>query len=274
MREFVIEENGQVKKEKISVWDCLKKQYPDGQFALMQEVSNAAGFDRSGSADFIAMSLWPSRGLTLEVIELKSYRGDWLNELRNPRKQETFFKHADYFWLLTIDETIASIEEIPSTWGWMCIKGKKITIKKNAPKLEPEPINKSFLAALLKRASCKKDWIHKDMIEDRVTEEVDRRVKSKNSNEQYFKDAYDDLQSKVKEFERESGLQITYGWHKGRTYAKAIKTIETCGEIEKHIKKLENLNNSIQQIQSTINHELSEIKNIEEQSKKDNHEQG
>lgn len=71
-----------------SPWPYLEKRFPAGQFALLQEVSDAAGFGRSRSADGIAMSLWPSRGLGIDGIEIKSYRSDWLRELKHPEKAD------------------------------------------------------------------------------------------------------------------------------------------------------------------------------------------
>lgn len=246
MQEFLITENNQVRKEKISVWDCLKKHYPDGQYALMQEVSNKAGFDRSRSADFIVMGLWPSRGLNLEVIELKSFRGDWLGELKKPEKQESFFKHADYFWLLTTDETIAKIEEIPSTWGWMVIKGKGIKVIKQAPKLNPVAIDNSLLAALLKRASSKSGFVHEDTIEEEIEKRVEAKKDYTQRHYESLKEDYQTIRQQINRFQQASGVDIN-GWHGVERIGNAVRIICN-GELDDYIKELKRLQSSAEGI--------------------------
>ena len=69
--------------------DALRVKLPAGEYALMHEVRDAAGSQANRSIDVLAMSLWPSRGLYLTGIELKTDRGDWRRELRNPAKAES-----------------------------------------------------------------------------------------------------------------------------------------------------------------------------------------
>jgi hypothetical protein len=82
----------------MSVFEILRKRFPENEYALMAEVRDKAGFDASRSADYIAVNLWPSRGLSVNGIELKSFRSDWLSELRKPEKAEKIFQYCDYFW--------------------------------------------------------------------------------------------------------------------------------------------------------------------------------
>jgi hypothetical protein len=153
---------------KPEIWELLQRKFPAQQYALMAEVRDAAGFSASRSADYMAMNLWPSRGLTVTGIELKSYRGDWLNELKNPKKAEAIFKYCDYFYLLTTDEKIANLSEIPDSWGWMCIKGKTLRTLKQAPKLNPTPLSRDIVATMLKRAIDKTEYVHINSIEDKI----------------------------------------------------------------------------------------------------------
>jgi len=138
---------------KPDVFGILRKRYPESEYALMQEVSNDAGFNRSRSADYIVMNLWPSRGLALLGFEQKASRSDWLSELKKPEKAESIFKYCDYWYLITTEEGIAKLEEIPETWGWVCIKGGKIHTMKDAPKLTPEPVSRGMLACCMFRVA-------------------------------------------------------------------------------------------------------------------------
>jgi len=246
------------------IWSILRKKYPEKEYALMSEVSDAAGFSRSRSADYMVVSLWPSRGLAINGIELKSFRSDWLNELKKPEKAENVFKYCDYFWLLTTDDTIAKIEEIPETWGWMYIKGEKIIIKKAAPKLTPLPINKHMLCTMLKRAQDKTQFIHRDSIATEI-EAAKQSVKDSNKNNQeYLQSQLKEKNRQITEFYEASGIDIRgNGWMSStKKVGAAVKFIENGGaaamkqelikleesaklileNISKGIKSLENIN--------------------------------
>lgn len=210
----------------------------------MKEVSDAAGFERSRSADFISIALWPSRGLAINGIELKRSRGDWLGELKNPDKAENIFQYCDHFYLLTENSTIAKLEEIPATWGWMNIKNEKIQYLKDAPKLTPKPVSKSFLAALLKRAENKDGYIYKSEIEDRITT-------ARAAGRQELQREYDmnfrkltELTNDVSAFEKSSGINLKghYRWQTSATkIGEAVRFIEDGGleKLEKDLLKLE-----------------------------------
>lgn len=194
---------------KSSVYNLIRKKFPENEYALMEEVSDGAGLNRSRSADFILVNLWPSRGLHISGLELKSFRSDWLRELKMPEKAENIFKFCDYWWLITTDETIAKIEEIPPTWGWMAVRGEKIIIKKDAPKLTPQPITRNFLCAMLKRACCKDGYIRKDQIEEKINE---ARLQGKSETDWTNKhklENYETLIKSVNDFEQASGIRIS-----------------------------------------------------------------
>lgn len=190
------------------IFSILRGRYPESGYALMEEVSDRAGFGRSNSADYIIMGLWPSRGLTLQGFELKSHRGDWLRELKNHKKAENIFQYCDQFWLLTADENVAKLEEIPKTWGWLCIKGNKIFVKKEAPALKPKPVTKDFLACMLKRACSKNNYIRRDSIDNRI-EYAKKEGKQESQRElDSLQREHDALKKNVEEFRIYSGVNI------------------------------------------------------------------
>ncbi len=199
----------------VNIHQLLKKRYPEGQYALMAEVRDEAGFNANRSADFIAVSLWPSRGLGIYGIELKSFRSDWLNELKKPKKAENIFQYCNYFYLLTTDDTIAKIEEIPETWGWLCVKGSKIITIKEAPKQTPIPVSNNFLACMLKRACDKSQFVHVSDIEDRIKDANENgKNESKRTIESVNKELKD-LTDAVYKFKQVSGIDLKgyYRWN-------------------------------------------------------------
>lgn len=209
-----------------SVWPFLEKRFPAGQYALLQEVSDAAGFGRSRSADGIAMSLWPSRGLGIEGIEIKSFRGDWLRELKQPEKAENIFKYCDKWWLVTADDTVAKLEEIPVTWGWMTVKGKQMRTVKEAPQLKPVPIDKSFIAAMMKRAT--KGMIPIGSINDKIEEAKKSGEESARYSEGHelkrLREEVSDYQKMIARFEETSGIKFGR-WDNPKKIGEAVKFI-------------------------------------------------
>lgn len=222
-----------------SPWPLLEKRFPAGQYALLQEVSDAAGFSRSRSADGIAMSLWPSRGLGIEGIEIKSYRSDWLRELKQPEKAENIFKYCDKWWLVTADESVAKLEEIPPTWGWMTVKGKCMRTMKEAPKLTPVPLTKDFIAAMMKRAS--KGMIPIGSIQDKIdaAREEGKAQAVQPWREQTLEKELKELNDRVAAFEEASGLEIR-GWRPSpKKMGAAVRFIEDGGLPQVHAKLLQ-----------------------------------
>lgn len=192
---------------KTEVYARLKSRFPSDQFALLDEVRDAAGFGASNSIDALAIGLWPSRGHEVHGIEIKSNRGDWLRELKNPKKQETIFQYCDRFWLLATDEfVVKDIKEIPASWGYMLIKGEKIFVKKEAPALKPKDLTRSFIGAVLKRATSR--LIHPSEIDGKIRLAVDNAVRAASGENTRMKNEYENLKNHIQAIEKETGFSI------------------------------------------------------------------
>lgn len=246
------------------VYNILRKRYPANEYALMAEVSNAAGHARNRSADYILMGLWPSRGLHLSGFELKSHRSDWLSELKNPAKAETFFKYCDFWWLITVGDGVAKKEEIPGPWGWMVIVNDKILVKKEAPKnQEPVELTRGFLAALLKRASDKTEFVHRDSIKEEITKSNENAVRFVKQDLERTKSEYISYQKQVSEFEKKSGINIGHTWNgEAEKFGNAIRRLTEDGGVESLKNDLLRLEKSASEIHQRINITLSTIKEI------------
>jgi hypothetical protein len=123
------------------------------RYARAEHVKSEAGFDASRIADFIAMDMWPSKGLALHGHEVKVSRSDWLCELRDPSKAEAFRPYMDYWWLVVSDRGIVR-DDLPAGWGLMAVSGDRLRVVRPAPRQDPAPLPKSMLACLL-RATTK-----------------------------------------------------------------------------------------------------------------------
>jgi hypothetical protein len=127
----------------------LRDRYPRQSYALFFEVQSATAYQGHQRADALAMGLWPSRGLDVIGFEFKIHRGDWLREMKNPGKAEEIFQFCDY-WYLVADDHSAHLDEIPATWGWLRPGEKGLKEAKTAPKLTASPLDRKFVASLLR----------------------------------------------------------------------------------------------------------------------------
>lgn len=131
----------------------LRAKYAPPEYALFTNVSNGTGSRADRWADALCMGIWPSRGLTLHGFELKVSRGDWLKELATPTKAESICRYCDHWSVVAGGNDIVRDGELPSTWGLIAHNGHGLKVVKPAPAFpSPAPINRTFLAAICRRA--------------------------------------------------------------------------------------------------------------------------
>ena len=214
-RELPFEDRKPVTAEDLRA--LLRRKFPADQFAMLYEVRDAAGLHANRSADVVMVGLWPSRGCQVEGMEVKVSRSDWLRELSRPEKVEAFFKFCDRWWVVAGHDDIVEEHELPKTWGLMVAGRRGLTIAKAAPRLKPRPVDRSFLAAMLKRACMTslgspevRAAIQQGIESVRHAAESAARVDAAPA-----KYELESLQRHVKDFEEASGVSIKH-WNAGR----------------------------------------------------------
>lgn len=129
---------------------ALHTKYPQGAYALFEQVGNSTGSLTRRHADAIVISLWPSRGLEVYGFEIKVSNNDWRRELKNPKKAEEMQKYCHRWWVVSANAAVP-VADIPPNWGLMEYRQGKFFVAKEAPLLEPV-VDMGFVAALLRRA--------------------------------------------------------------------------------------------------------------------------
>ena len=133
--------------------ELLREKHSKQEYALLEKVANETGQGNRRTADALAMSLWPSRGLYLHGFEIKSVRGDWLKELSDPSKAEAIASYCHFWWIVAPDGLIDR-NELPEDWDLLVPDSQKgdLKIKIKANKRDPAPISYKFLASLFRQA--------------------------------------------------------------------------------------------------------------------------
>ncbi|MEO5991290.1 MAG: hypothetical protein ABIP68_06605 [Ferruginibacter sp.] len=241
----------------------LRNKFPEGEYVLISEVPDNVS-SRNRYLDYMVINLWASRGLSVTGIERKSNRGDWLNEIKNPKKQENHFKYCEYFYLLTDREGVAKIEEIPETWGWYHITDKGIlkTIKA-APKLQSEPIPRVLLCAMLRRAQDKAGFIHKDTVQDHINNRVEEIIEVRTKELQEKSKKYFELLNTVREFEKFSGISLLHAWSKSiEGIGEAVRVI-TLGGVSNYLRNFKSISEQIKLIDNTLVQRIEILEKLE-----------
>lgn len=149
---------------------ALKLRYQAQSHALLFEVANGTGSNGRVFADALAFGLWPSHGHPVEGIEIKVSRSDFLSEMAKPAKSQPVFQYCDRWWL-AVPKGLVDPGEVPDTWGILELKGDRLVTRKKAPKLQPAPMPRTFVASLLRR--------HAGADEDTARALIDREVDSR-----------------------------------------------------------------------------------------------
>ncbi|MDR6691499.1 hypothetical protein J2X55_002422 [Microbacterium sp. 1154] len=146
--------------------------YVGREHARAEHVPIGVSFDRSRIADFLAVRMfsshgfehlpyreqeslaqqgvisWDARTPTLIGHELKVSRSDWLTEFRDPEKAEARKRYCHGWYLVASDAAIVRDGELPEGWGLMVKHGRSLRVLLRAPRLVPQPLGMSQVAAL------------------------------------------------------------------------------------------------------------------------------
>lgn len=241
------------------IYAALKQRFAAPEWALMFEVANGTGSHIRRYADAVAMNLFPSRGLELHGVEIKVSRSDWQRELKNPEKAETIFKFCDRWWIAA-PEGIVARAELPPTWGLIELKGDRLRQVVAAPALQPEPLTRPFIAAMMRRTAEIDHAIIDKMVSSKVTEirqrdeaAIQRRVDS------LTRDARQKLE-RIEAIEKSAGISLT-DWNASAEIGLAIKAIQAAG-LSAAWGGLQSLADGLRQHSANVQREIDTFKAI------------
>lgn len=245
------------------VMAALKARHPAPAWAFLEQVRNSTGVaDVTRTADAVALSLYPSRGLELHVFEVKVSRGDWLREMKEPAKAEEIGRFADRLWLVVGDAAIVKPEELPPTWGLLVPRGPGLHAKVVAPKLEPEAVSRRFLAALLRNVHGY--YTSAAVLDERAQEstaaaiEAARQRWEMNSTATHggLKRRVAELEESINAFQAASGLSIER-WTAGQV-GEVVKLVLALGA-DRIVKRLEYMHQELKHLADTFGTTLGNV---------------
>lgn len=217
----------------MQMYEAIRPMFPSGEYALMPQVRNGTGFTKTKTrtADAIALSLWPSRGIDLIGFEFKDSRADVLKELGDSSKSDEIGKHCAQWWLVVSDAKYISKDELPSAWGLIAIKDGVAKKTVQAVRRIVEKPDLPLIAAIMKAASGSvtgEDDVQR-RINAAVTKEQDRIHKWHEEQKKRDQDhailARSNLQAAYVKFKEESGIDIMHDYRWSRKLGEVVKFI-------------------------------------------------
>ncbi|QCO14010.1 hypothetical protein D3869_01500 [Azospirillum brasilense] len=174
---------------------ALRSAYAAPAYAILFEVASSTGANSRRYADAVAMSLWPSHGMHVTGFEIKVYRGDWRRELADPTKAESIAAYCDYWYVVTPENSvITDAEELPAAWGWKVLGADGVIhTKKQAQLTEAKPLDRLFVAAMLRNAHKTDDAQIEAEVKKRLRPLVEHEVDCQTRQYQHLKEFRDKL---------------------------------------------------------------------------------
>lgn len=242
-----------------AVVELLRERYGPPAWAFLEQVANGTGFAADRHADAIAMGVWPSRGLELIGFEVKVSRNDWRRELRKPDKAEPIAARMDRFYVVAPADVVP-LSEVPAAWGLLeVVGGKKLVERKSAEKLEAQPLDRAFLAAILRKAAATSPTLEmqaeaRRLAQAEVEGQLEQRVESRTYGLQSQLDA---LRERVRAFEARTGIPLEkheqdawYGFPSGDDLAAAVLFLARGGadRVRQQMRSIEHVVTGLQKI--------------------------
>jgi hypothetical protein len=241
----------------------LARRYPAPAFALIAQVRDSTGAGASRTADALAFSLWPSRGLGIEGFECKSSRSDWLKELADPTKAGEFQKFCRRWWMVTAADDIIQAGELPATWGHLSVtpNGQGLRVVKEAPELDCREPDLPLLCAIMRRvtdATISREEHHDIVQRARADAKEQAMQEALKTPEQGFEQAFRELRAKVDEFKQATGVDLDWRFDSER-HKEAFKLLLDRGYFRGAAKVLEGEAESLDGAAQAIRERLAKL---------------
>lgn len=132
---------------------AILSQFHGDRYVVAFEVGDDTGVQGLRRCDAMVMHCWPSDRHRILGLEIKVSRSDWLNELKDAGKSETFARHCDQFGLVA-PIGVVQPGEIPTGWGYWQLQrdGRLRCGIKPIQRTDRLPMPAGMIASMMRRA--------------------------------------------------------------------------------------------------------------------------
>lgn len=244
------------------VINALAAKYRPPEYAFLTEVRNSVGFSaKVRTADAMAMSLWPSRGLYMTGFEVKVSRGDWKKELEQPAKAEELARFCR-MWFIACPDRMIDKDEVPPGWGLIHVKEDGgLRYVKPAPEHPCVEPTWMFFASLMR--DVVEHWVPQSLVDQRLEQSTKERMARRIEQEGYelkeSKRQLEKMRANIAAFEEESGIKIDrYSDHFNREIGAAVAAFRRWrGVPHEELRNIAERVNRLSQEISAVAHEIN-----------------
>lgn len=210
------------------VREALLGRWAPAEYLSIYEAPQDSG--RQGrKLDVVVVSLWESRGLELDGVEIKVSMSDWKRELDNPDKADWWWKRVHRFWIAAPAEVAKKIKpQLPTNWGLLSVgaNGVRVAVQPT-PNRTPEPLAWGTTVGLLRAtADCGVNVLARaEQIGYDRGYKVGEANAARHSGDEHLRHRLQELTDTVAEFEKASGLKIT-GWQGGERIGQLVAMVQ------------------------------------------------
>jgi hypothetical protein len=204
------------------------------RFVVAVQVHNGAGFSYGRRLDAVVFDTWPSTGMYLHGIEIKTTKADLRRELQDTAKFAEFSGYLDLFSIVA-PTGIVDLDLLPPKWGLYCPTAEGTLRARRKPLMLHQEgkrmtIDRSITAAFARAL------VDRSMDKEGIKAEYDRGyAKGQDARARELDLLAHDIaayKKLVAEFEAASGIKLD-GWRSGEI-GEAVKVV-LHGGIEQRI---------------------------------------
>lgn len=238
----------------------LAKHFPSPTYGFLTQVRSATGAINARTADALAMSLWPSRGLHMLGFEVKMSRSDWLNELKNPEKAEEIGKFCHEWYIVINNPEFIKEGELPPAWGLIVPSGNGMKIIKNAVYNQNVQLPDWMMLAGIFR-NVAEQCIPKETLKTVLKQEYERGLSAHDRYEENRRRDHQQLIDAVKQFEDVSGVKISNWKSENEKIGQAVKMVME-GKHLKSVQTIEKMRERAVQLVKYLDDEVEHYKTL------------
>jgi hypothetical protein len=134
--------------------ELLIKRHPLPEHASFAEMRAGSGYSKAAQKriDFWVLNCYPSKKHLTISYEIKVYRTDFLNELKDPKKRQQGLNFSNEFYFIA-PKGVIKIEEVPKECGYIeVIENHTLKVIKEAPFRNCKDPTWLFVSSLARRA--------------------------------------------------------------------------------------------------------------------------
>jgi hypothetical protein len=145
------------------VVELLRKKHPQPEWCFFDELRCGSGYSKAAQKriDAWALNCYPSKKHLTISYEVKVYRSDFLNEMKDPKKRKQGLNLSNQFYFVAPTGVI-KLEEVPDECGYIEVIANKLKIIKEAPLRTCKEPTWLFVSSIARRTAKNEgvDFLH------------------------------------------------------------------------------------------------------------------